>query len=161
MSKKQVIENEIISAFDGVKLAGGISIEQTKVMDDWGDVRSAEFASLPLNEITEDWRAIPELVLDNADCTAYLDPTGYRYYIPALMLRLLDAYNSNSQMVIGTLSSLYPKTENDKSKYSELNEKQLRAIAHFLDVLPLLVELDTHDATVVDRAIRNYWNRYL
>ncbi|HXO88320.1 MAG TPA: DUF6714 family protein [Candidatus Acidoferrales bacterium] len=43
------------------------------------------------------------------DCTAHLDALGFRYYIQALMLSVLDRYEPSSMRVIGTLAGLYPK----------------------------------------------------
>jgi hypothetical protein len=76
------------------------------------------------------------------------------------MLRLLDNYDPTSMMSIGTLSILYPKTESWEYLYSRLTKAQMRAIAHFLQSLPALVELDTEDTKRVKRALRNYWAPY-
>jgi hypothetical protein len=51
----------------------------------------AEFEALPKSEITDDWSAVPLSELER-DCTAHLDVAGLRYYLPALMLSLLDHY---------------------------------------------------------------------
>ena len=161
MVSKAAIVSEISLAFDSVTLDSGISLKQTKVIDDYGDVTSKEFAALPLGEVTGDWKAIPASILDDADCIAFLDTKGFRYYIPALMLRLLENYDRGSMMVIATLSSLYPKNQSRKYQYSELTKAQLRAIAHFMEALPMLVELEGEDVPVVERAFRNYWSKQL
>ena len=143
-------------------LDGGISIDQSKVIDNYGRGTSPEgFRRLPEKEVTDDWSKIPIAVLDDADCIAHLDEKGLRYYLPALVIRLLDNYDSGSMMTIGTLSSLYPKTESREYNLSELNLGQRRAIAKFLRALPSLVELEGEDRTVVSRAYDRYWSRYL
>lgn len=162
LNSKAEVTHLIELAFAGVTLGDGLSLEQSKVVDNYGrGVTSEQFSNLPKKEITDNWAAIPLSILDKADCLGHLDPKGFKYYIPALMLRLLDAYDSTSMMTIGTLSALYPKTEDKKFLYSELSENQRHAIAKYLVSLPSLIDLDTEDKTIVERAARNYWSKYL
>jgi len=152
----------IESAFSGVTLDGGISLEQTKVIDNYGrDCTNEEFEALPKGEVTDNWRKIPTSTLDEADCLAHFDRKAFKYYIPALMLRLLDNYDPDSMMTIGTLSILYPKTESWKFLYSLLSPQQTKAIADYLQSLPSFVELDGEDKTIVERALRNFWSKFL
>ena len=99
-----------------------------------------------------------------SECIAYLDALGFRYYIPALILSVLDHYES-SMRVIGTLRGLYPKKDSGweyhMHRYSLLNPAQKTAIARFLEALPKLVELDFEDQKTVPRALSNYWGEYL
>lgn len=161
VSKAEII-GEIRSAFKGVKLDGGLSLKQTQVIDNYGHSASPQqFADLPQTEVTENWALIPTSVLDEADCLAHLDAKGFKYYIPALMLRILEVYDSTSMMVIGALGLLYRKTEDKEHLYIHLTEKQRQAIARYLMVLPNLVELEGKNKTVVERSLRNYWAQYL
>jgi len=64
-------------------------------------------------------------------------------------------------MTIGTISILYPKTESWSFLYSLLSLEQSKAVAQVLKNLPELVELEGEDKTCVERALRNYWSRYL
>jgi hypothetical protein len=98
-------------------------------------------------------------------CIAHLDALGFRYYIPALMLSVLNHYESSSMRVIGTLIGLYPKKDDGweyhMHRYSLLNAAQKTAIARFLEALPKMVQLDFEDLKIVPRALRNYWSEYL
>lgn len=163
MSLREEIGKNIEAAFNGITLDGGISLEQTKVIDNYGrGVTDEEFGALPNKEITGNWKEIPISQLDGAECLAHFDRKGFRYYIPALMLRLLENYDPESMMTIGTLRILYPKTETWAYLYSLLTEQQNQAIALYLQALPNLVELDTfEDMKVVERALNNYWSKYL
>jgi hypothetical protein len=153
---------EIEAAFAGVQLDGGISLKQTQVIDNYGrDCTSEQFTALPRSEVTDDWKRIPVSMLDEADSLAHLDDRGVKYYIPALMLRLLDNYDPGSMMTIGTLSILYPRTESGEYVLSLLTDPQKRAIARFMKELPMLVGLEGEDITIVDRAFRNYWSKFL
>ncbi|MEP6847643.1 MAG: DUF6714 family protein [Acidobacteriota bacterium] len=156
------IKNEIKAAFAGVTLDGGISLNQTKVVDNYGrDCTNEQFAALPLTEVTDNWTKIPTSTLDEANCLAHFDRKGFKYYIPALMLRLLDNYDVDSMMTIGTLSILYPKVESWQYLYSLLSPEQTKTVAHYLQALPTLVELYGGDKPVVERAFRNYWSKFL
>lgn len=161
--QKEEVRKVIETAFDGVSLDGGLSLEQTKVVDNYGrGVTTKQFTNLPNKEVTDDWKEIPISQLDDAECLAHFDRKGFKYYIPALMLRLLENYDPTSMMTIGTLSILYPKTETWTYLYSLLTEQQYQAIALYLQVLPSLVELDTfEDKTVVERAFNDYWSKFL
>jgi hypothetical protein len=106
--KKEQIKKIIEAAFNGVTLDGGISLEQTKVIDNYGrGVNVEEFTALPNNEVTNNWKQIPISQLDEAECLAHFDRKGFKYYIPALMLRLLENYDPESMMTIGTLRSCF------------------------------------------------------
>jgi hypothetical protein len=43
---------------------------------------------------------------------AHFDVLGFRYYIQALMLSVLDHSESSSMRVIGTLGAVYPEKDN-------------------------------------------------
>jgi hypothetical protein len=161
MSEAEEIRDEIRNAFAGVMLGDGISLEQTKIIDDYGRGCSAEeFAALPLKEVTDDWTKIPDAVLDEAECLAHLDSAGFQYYIPALMIRLLDNYDSGSMMSIGTLSGLSANSPYYLERYSELSASQQHAIARYVKALPTLVDLDTEDRTELKRAFEIYWSKF-
>jgi hypothetical protein len=83
---------------------------------------------------------------------------------PALMLSVLDDYDATSMRVIGTLAALYPKAaslKSDAARYDPLTLDRRQAVAQFLAALPQLVELGREDATVVERALRNYWRQFI
>ena len=156
------IKVEIRRAFSGVTLEGGISLDQTKVINNYGrDCSAEQFAALPLSEVTDDWTSIPTSVLDEAECFAFLDDLGFRYYIPALMIRLLDNYDCGSMISVGTLSCLYPNSTYVEQRYNKLSDAQRVAISRYLEILPALVELDGEDTTIVKRAFQNYWSKFL
>ena len=160
--QKEEIKIVIKKAFGGVTLDGGISLDQTKVIDNYGrGITNEEFSALPNQEINDNWENISNLTLDEAECLAHFYRRGFKYYIPALMLRLLDDYDPTSMMTIGTLSILYPKTENWDYLYSRLTEQQNQAIAFYLQVLPNLIELSVENKTVVERAFNKHWSKYI
>ena len=74
----------IAQAFAGVSREGGISLHGTQVLDDWG-TRDAALAVAELDTDT-DWTEVPTADLQRFDSAlSFLDPIGFRYYLPAYM----------------------------------------------------------------------------
>ena len=159
---RKALEAEIQSAFHGVVLGNGISLGQAQVIDRTGDGFSDEQLAvlIPDREVKDDWSQIPFEELDS-DCISHLDAEGLRYYIPALMLSLLDRYDRGSMRVISTISALDPRDAYGGSRHTMFSEAQRRAIAHFLEALPNLLELWPEDAKVASRSLAAYWAKYL
>jgi hypothetical protein len=168
------IEAAIRSAFAGVRLGSGTSLRQAQVIDDYGrGVTEAAFEALPQSEVTDDWTRVPEseLLRDNV---AHLDAEGLRFYLPALMLWLLDHYDDPDLVrmpglgplmtPIGTVMALAPGSmteEENRFRFEIFTEAQLAATAAYVEALPRLVALDQEDATRIARSIRDYWGQFL
>lgn len=148
-------------AFEGVVLGHGVSLREAQVMDSRGRMESD--ATDPEADVTDNWAAVPRRELDRG-CIAHLDAEGLRYYLPALAVELVRDYDPASMRVIGTLSALYPDKDvwsYHMDRYKLLSARQKHAVAIYLTHLPTLVSLDHEDATLVRRALRNYWAAYL
>ena len=160
------LAERIRDAFSGVCLREGISLRQAEVIDRHGvGYTDAEFDQMKQSEIIDDWAKIPFSELERNN-VAHLDAAGFRYYIPALMLSVIDRHDSSSMWMIGTLSGLNPKKEfpvwaYHLERYSLLTFEQKRAIAEFLNVLPQMVPLNNEDQNIVKRALSIYWNEFL
>jgi formate dehydrogenase subunit delta len=158
------VTKAIHDAFDGVPLGDGVSLRQAEIIDRFGDgCTDQEFEEIKQSEVVNDWRkvSLDELERDNV---AHLDAAGFRYYLPAFMLSVIEHYDSASMRVIGTLSGLHPNSEHwayHMDKYSLLTFEHKRAIAMFLDALPEMVLLDVEDRKIVRRALSNYWKSFL
>jgi hypothetical protein len=131
-----------------VTLGDGVSLRQAQVIDNYGEgVTPSEFARLPLSEETERWDRVPLQELES-DIVAHLDPEGFRYYLPAFIISLLDDYVSWSMRCIGTLSALNPKecaAGYHMPRYNLLTYEQKQAVACFLEALPDIVTLEGED----------------
>ena len=164
MNASQVIA-AVTAAFKGVVLGGGCSLRSAEEADCWGDppVNTDQVILSEVNT-TEDWMALSVRTLDYYSYLAHMDAEGFRYYIPAFMLSLLFP-GDQSMRRICTLGALYPKKgelwDYHLSLYSLLSREQCTAIASFLRELPALVELDSDDQKICDRALRNYWHTFL
>lgn len=170
--ERETIEAAIRAAFAGVRLGAGVSLRQADAIDHYLEGWSqAQFERLPESEVTHDWTLVPEEEL-RRDNIAHLDADGLRYYLPALMLWMLDHYDDENRpladgvdmTVIGTMGALAPSKEfraHHYLIYDTFSAQQRAAIALYLDALPRLVELDGEDTTLVERALRDYWGRFL
>ncbi|WP_407352503.1 DUF6714 family protein [Luteimonas sp. R10] len=164
------IENEIRFAFTGVVLGDGTSIGHAEYIDCWGKnpdgspITDEQYRAMTANDIVDDWTQVTlrELERDNI---AHFDPAGFRYYLPALLLSLLDDYDPLSMRTIGTLSGLrlYLDDPPDRAahRFSLLNDAQKRAVARFLVLLPEIVELTTEDEKIVRQSLERYWSAFL
>jgi len=161
--ERMEIEIIIQSAFNGVRLGGGISLKQADAIDRRSKVTTEAFRALPRTENTRAW---DELSLDDLESNnvAHLDGEGFRYYIQAFMLSVLDSYDPSSMRVRGTIGALDPEPDSwdyHMGQYQDLNPAQRVAIARFLKALPALVELDSEDVERTAHAYGNYWQQFL
>jgi hypothetical protein len=163
------IQEAIRSAFANARLGSGVSLRQAESID--GTIFGLEpaYVGREPDEITDDWTRVPEtdLLRDNI---AHLDADGLRYYLPALMLWLLDHYDedrwlSGSDMTaIGTIGAIAPEQTFAARLwviYDNFTAEQRTAIALYVEALPRLVRLDHEDATRVARSMNHYWRRFL
>jgi hypothetical protein len=156
---RRAVESEIRMAFHGVTLGRGASLRQAQFADGLRDAAwNAHSASPAHGEIIGDWSRVPLDELES-DCMAHLDALGFRYYIPALMLSVLNHYESSSMRAIGTITGLYPKKDNSweyhMHRYSlpqPCAEDSHRTISCGA---PKLVVLDFENQKIVLRALRN------
>ncbi len=159
------LQRLIHAAFQGVVLGDGVSLLQAEIIDMYGaGLNKQQFIALKQKEITDDWKKIPPQTIQNFDYVPYLDAAGFRYYIPALMLETLRNYACGSMQVIGTLRALCPQKSNWEhcmEKYSLLSVEQKRAIAWFVNALPILVDLDAHDWQALTQAYAQYWCQFM
>jgi hypothetical protein len=107
-------------------------------------------------EVVDDWSQVSSSELER-DCIAHLDAAGLRYYLPALMLAVLEQYDPMSMRVIGTLAALDGRDLYNQERYRLLSPAQRAAVARFLEALPTLVPLDHEDLAMVQRSYRDYW----
>jgi hypothetical protein len=163
---KEEIKTVIIDAFKDVQLGSGVSLKQAEAIDSYCEgVSERDFMNLPRNEITDNWQKIDMATLEELPYLAHLDDKGFRYYIPAFMISVLEDYDHISMRVICTLMSLCPKKdqyfESRIKFYSIFNDAQNKAIACFLTFLPEAVELAVSEDREVEKSLVNYWEKFV
>jgi len=155
----------VVAAFSGVSLGGGCSLRSAEEADNWGRPPFTSPEAFPDVDISNDWTALSVETLDHFPHLAHIDAEGFRYYIPAFMLSVIADHEPSSMRVICTLSALYPKRDElwdyHMNLYSLLSREQCVAIAHYLQELPSLIGLDHSEQRSNERALRNYWHKFL
>lgn len=164
MSSSEV-KAAIFAAFSNVSLNSGCSLRSAEEAANWGQPPFTNPGAFPSVDITNDWTALSVETLDHFPHLAHMDAEGFRYYIPAFMLSVLSEYDRSSMRVICTLGALYLRKDElwdyHLNLYSLLSRAQCSAIAHYLHELPTLIELEPGDQKSNERALRNYWHKFL
>ena len=173
MTKRSEVEAAIRAAFGGVTLGAGTSLRQTAALDASDEeVPRDELDAARRGEITDDWTQVSAADLTSG-ALAQLDGDGLRYYLPALVLWILDHYDDAAgratdegvgMTVIGTLGSLAPSelfADELYEVYDGFTPAQRSALAGALEALPTLVHLDDADAERVAIALDEYWSQFL
>ena len=86
---RRSVEQNIRTAFRGVTLGAGISLRRAQLVDRQSAPSREHSQSFTQEEIVGDWSQVPLDELEH-DSVAHLDALGFRYYIPALMLSVLE-----------------------------------------------------------------------
>ncbi len=155
---------QITKAFEGVSREDGVSLHEARVIDDWG----GEAARAEARKIDTDsrWQDVPvEWIEQLYDALSFLDPKGWRYYLPAYMLYSLRFYTSSSNAAD---SAVYSCTLYTGSKHKDLTEWQLscfrsltvaqsRAVCQYLRFEATYGEADERAA---QEALDAYWGRF-
>lgn len=160
------IVEEITRAFDGVAREDGVTLHQTRAMDDC-DGPEEELAARQLDTESR-WQDVPVDDMDEySDIFAFLDPKGFRYYLPAYMIRALTGDTPGSGNISEILAyTLVPNScmpqdmwavndDNDVLRFRLLNRAQSHAVYRFLQ-FQANYEQDEEARLALDR----YWGRF-
>ena len=145
-------ENQLIkkieSAFAGVKLGGGISLNMTEYHDSGGC--APHFKKLALMDERDDWKSIPDKVLEKFIVTfCFTDIEGFRFYIPAYMIWTLKNHATNHS-IIGDSAIYAIDTKNTLFKKNPISsvftKDQVACMIEFLEYC--VSHDDTCDGTI-------------
>jgi hypothetical protein len=138
------VEEEIRDAFAGVTRKGGVSWGQAKVRDDYGSLEEEESARR--RDGDKEW---DDLVEDRAwepnsstGGFSFLDAIGFRYYLPAAMIRSL---RTGLDEGIAFHLSAYPERQGNEN-WEILSIAQTRSVARFLRHMVTTSDDFWHDA---------------
>lgn len=146
--RKAALIEEIIAAFDGVSREGGVSLSEADVIDDYGS--DTKRLAARLSDTDTRWQDVPDEQLAGHWPISFLDPIGFRYYMPAFLLYCLrhsNEYGENESYELDYHLSLSRGRDKDGldeyslSRFRLLTSAQSRAIARFLQL-----EADRRDA---------------
>lgn len=168
--RKQALIDEITAAFDGVSREGGVSLHEAQVIFDClplengissfhevAETASAEErAAARLKDTETRWQDVPDEDIAYGDsCLHFLDPIGFRYYIPAYIiwfLRNIDNDDPESPALTSDTFNALPYALHPQDwggyekffleKYRFFTPEQSKAIAHFLEFDAASTEAD-------------------
>lgn len=145
MDEARSIEAEILEAFKGVSREGGVSWSEAEVIDEWGleDDRfaaRAKDADQSWMELANDskWDVGPGM-----GGFSFLDPIGFRYYLPAAMIRTIQSEDDPASAISLDQILTLDDTEVGPRKLDQwqlLNERQRRCVARFLRFMIALTD---------------------
>jgi len=150
---------EIHEAFAGVTRDGGVSWSESDALDDYKSKRAQRKARE--SDTDTSWT---ELINDESwdpdahtHCWCYLDAIGFRYYLPAGMVRCVRS--GHDEGLSFWLAMRYP---GDRRVYGEtwslLEERQCRCVARFLRYMARVSQwLEQRDWV---EAYESHWKQY-
>jgi hypothetical protein len=131
---------EITAAFDGVAREDGTTLHEAIAIDNW---KSPEEQHAARRVDTEQrWQDVPpEAIIACESALSFLDPKGFRYYVPAFMVCGLRNWGNDAGLIVDTCE-YHLLHEPQKSlrqsdpasiaaKYG-FTDAQCKSIAHFL-----------------------------
>lgn len=154
---------EITAAFDGVAREGGVSLREGRVLDDFGT--EEQCAAARLLDTDTRWQDVSDADLEEYESSlSFFDAIGFRYYLPAYMLRDLrlninPTYGMSSDIVI-PLDPCVGTNLHDYSldQFRLLTPQQGRAVCRFLRFVAMHGNEGEREDAV--RVLRDYWNQY-
>jgi hypothetical protein len=145
MKSVQEVISAIHSAFKDVTREDAITTHEAEAMDAYSDRKSAR-----LLDTDKRWRDVPDSAIEECqDVFCYLDPKGFRYYIPAYMIWSLQNYESNSAM-----STIYALSASNRDRFGLLDPAQREAICAFLEYVA-----ESYDDDSARMALDRYWRK--
>jgi hypothetical protein len=153
------IAAHIRRAFQNVNRKGGVSLHEADVIDDYGSETQKKQARTLDTE--NSWEQVPWDDIQHFHwALSFLDPIGFRYYLPAYMVFALHNPNTESaesvifQLSVGTGN---PKNHSTK-RFELLNDDQSCAVCEFLRY-EVAREQPANPRSSARKALK-YWNRF-
>jgi hypothetical protein len=139
--KAWALIEEITAAFDGVSREDGITWCEAGVIENYGGPE--ERAEARACDTEERWQDVPEEEFNSAQFVVlYLDPLGFRYYLPAFLIWYLRRVNQREphypnvftpfdRLLTGGWDEVVD--EFYLEKFNFLTSAQARSVAHYLE----------------------------
>jgi hypothetical protein len=126
--------DKIQSAFSGVELEDGVSLNMTEYNDSSGC--RPEFMERAIHDERHNWSSIPDEVLEQFLATfSFTDLKGYRFYMPAYMIWAIRNYDrSHSPIGEFTIFAIHPSRHQfDAVPFVEwFTDSQINVMKEFL-----------------------------
>jgi len=159
---RETVVQAITDAFDGVTRQNAITLHEAQVIDEYG--MPDERAAARLLDTEHRWQDISDRHIEEcSDALGYLCPVGFRYYLPARMIYVLNHYRSSHCWAVentiyglctsGRLHDYRPH------QFAILSQEQSRAVCLFLWYLVECGHGYVDEDAVVE-ALTRYWSRF-
>lgn len=154
---------EIREAFAGVTRDGGVSWSESVVLDLSGQESVEEHAAARARDLDTSWVQLLDDPNWRADMgvggLTFLDPIGYRYYLPALMSA--EILGRDTYLRVGLpLPRYQPFKKMSLEQWSLLDDRQRKCVRQFLELMIRKLHAqgyDDFDARDWIRALDSYW----
>ena len=175
MEEKELLIQEIEAAFSDTKLGNGISLRQGRDMDNYINLDIN-----PLNEtdIIDDWKNVTEEYLQYRVGISYLDPEGFRYYLPAFMRQIIreiaipvlesSEYSLGDDRTNSVIFHLTPHPQphlyaRQMMRFVLFSPVQSQTIARFLQMMVEYNAMIDQDyiSEMAQKALDTYWGKFL
>ena len=151
------IIEQITAAFDGVSREDGVTLHESRAIDD--QLSPEKRAILRAKDTEKRWQDVPEEdIRTQHDVLCFLDAKGLRYYLPAYMIAELKSEIDNSPADDVMFFLAYIGDE--WSGFALLTTEQSRAVAAFLRFQNQDVEPSEDLWIRTQRALNDYWGKF-
>ena len=135
LDKKRVkLIERINQAFNNVSLENGLSLHGARALDDWCSMEEAKKISQKMPG-QQKWQNISkELIEELGDSFGFLDPKGFRYYLPAFMIYSLND-NSGYAFIDYVYSALAYQHKYYQKHLALLNQEQLEVTQEYIKLM--------------------------
>ena len=159
---RQAIIADIELAFGDVRRGDGVTLHQARVKDDYGSAQ--EEAEARKKDTDTRWQEIPESWIERlGDALTFVDdPEGFRYYLPAFMIWILNNYEESDAVAADQVASLlgdYVLPRQMLNRCRLFTHAQMRAVARFLQCFAGFAD-DTW-AQYARKALDQHWHKFL
>jgi len=157
---KAKIAGMIHVAFGDVLRDGGVSLYQSRALDDYAE--EAEFKAAERKDPELRWQDISSDKIEKFNISlVFFDDKGFRFYLPAFMIFALDSFEPThgSMDADGVLFATSDPHGFHKEHFAILNPSQMEAVAAFLMFSHLFdqSQMSRNDA----RLLENFWRLHL
>ena len=162
LAVRDAVIAQIERAFDGVSRDGGVSLHEAFAIDCC--VSDAEQVKARQLDTESRWQDVPGLDIEHyPSALHYLDPIGFRYYLPAYMTWTLKDYevtgSTSSNTTLFQLRILEAYRKHYTERFERFNREQTEAICAFLRFMAGNVTEYVYE-NVAQQALDWYWGRF-
>lgn len=154
---QQEVIDAVSEAFHGVAREDGVTLHEARVIDDYGS--NDERAAARMLDTEKVWEDVPHADIEEySEALSFLDPKGFRYYIPAYMIWAVREFGKTDSMSVNATVFHLTNLDGDFgfTRLDLLSEPQRTAVAMFL--LYISMEHGDHNAT---ESVRRFWRKFL